>query len=320
MAVVDRAQPVDPRVFIRGNQRRPGKEVPRQFPVLVAGPDRTPFANGSGRLELAQAIVAPDNPLTRRVMANRVWMYHFGQPLVDSASDFGARSDPPAQGELLDYLALRLGQRTWSLKDLHRQIVLSSTYRQASVDRPECSAADPENRLLWRTNRRRLEFEPMRDALLAVSGEIDLTMNGRAVDLFAGSYSKRRAVYGMIDRQDLPNLLRVFDFASPDSSNAGRPNTIVPQQALFLMNSPLVIEQAKSLAARPDVIGERDAGARVGALYRLLFARWPAREEIQIGLEFIVLCDTQRDSGSKLSSWEQYAHLLLLSNEFVFVD
>lgn len=320
MVLVDNNSPFNPRVFLRGNQGRPGKPVPRQFPVVLAGENRKPFAVGSGRLELAQAIVADDNPLTARVIVNRVWMHHFGQPLVDTPSDFGMRASPPTHPELLDYLAWTLRENEWSLKDLHRAILRSSTYQQASVDRPECRTADPENRLLWRMNRVRIEFEPLRDALLAVADRLDETAGGRPVDLMSAPFTQRRAVYGLIDRQDLPNLFRAFDFASPDQSSPRRSQTSVPQQALFMMNSPFVVEQAKALIARDDVAAQTDFAARIVALYRILFAREPADDEVQIGRRFVGIAEQTASPDAKLSPWEQYAQLLLFTNEFMFID
>jgi hypothetical protein len=319
MIVKDFPQPGDARVLIRGNPARPGNVVPRQFLLVLSDNKRPPFRDGSGRLELARAIVQPSNPLTRRVIANRLWMHHFGEPLVDSPSDFGLRCAPPVQPELLDYLASHLLDADWSLKSLHRQIVLSSTYRQASDDRPDCRAADPENRLLWRMNRRRLELEAVRDTLLALGGRLDTTMHGRPVELTTTPFTRRRAVYGFIDRQDLPGMFRVFDIASPDQSSPRRPRTTVPQQALFLMNSPFAIEQAQALAARPEIAGAADDAAKITSLYRELFARLPSAEELSIGRQFIAAATPPQDSV-RLSPWEQYAQLLLLTSEVMYVD
>jgi hypothetical protein len=223
---------------------------------------------------------------------------------------------------LLDALASRLLDRGWSLKALHRQMVLSATYQQASIDRPECRAADPENRLLWRANRRRLELEAVRDTLLAVSGRLDAAMYGRPVELTTAPFTPRRAVYGYIDRQDLPNLFRVFDIASPDSSTPRRPRTTVPQQALFLMNSPLVVEQARALAARLPLGEEGDAandeGQRIAALYQLVLQRDPTTIEDSISRQF--LAAAAGESDAKLSPWEQLAQLLLLTNEVMYID
>ena len=269
MIVRENATPHNPHVFIRGNHNRPGDEVPRQFLGIVAGENRQPFRQGSGRLELAQAVVAPENPLTARVIVNRVWMHHFGSPLVTTPSDFGLRSERPVQADTLDHLAAQFRDEGWSLKKLHRHIVLSSTYRQASLPRGECEQVDPENTLYWRANRRRLEFEALRDATLAVSGELDTTMGGRPVELTREPFSLRRAIYGYIDRQDLPGLFRVFDLASPDQSCPQRARTTVPQQALFLMNSPFVMERAKTIAARPEVTANATIPERIDALYQV---------------------------------------------------
>lgn len=319
MVVRDDASPYNPRVFQRGDQNRPGKEVPRQFVAVLSAPDRKPFADG-GRLELAKAIVAPENPLTARVIVNRVWMLHFGEPLVNTPGDFGIRSEKPVQAELLDYLAVYLREHGWSLKELHREMMLSATYQQASLDRTEARQIDPENRLYWKMNRRRLEFEALRDSLLLVSGQLDPTMGGRAVEIAKPPYSTRRSVYGFIDRQDLPNLFRVFDLASPDTSNDRRARTTVPQQALFLMNSPPVIEQAKQLMARGEIAGATDTSAKIKALYRLLFQRVPSEGELKIGEDFIASTSQDAAGVAKLSAWEQYAQLLLMTNEFCFVD
>ena len=287
MVMNDAPQPAQPRVFIRGNPGRPGKEVPRRF-LQVLSPEGGPaFRQGSGRLELAQAIVSPENPLTARVFVNRVWLQHFGRGLVATPSDFGTRGYLPSHPELLDYLARTFIDEGWSVKKLHRRILLSAAYQQASDDRPEGEQVDPENRLVWRMNRKRLEFEPLRDSLLAVAGRLDMTEGGRPVDLFSTPFTTRRAVYGFIDRQDLPGTLRVFDFASPDVSTPMRPQTTVPQQALFSLNSPFVIEQARNLAAHPEVVAASDAESRVRALYRLIYARTPDSQELAVGVSFL---------------------------------
>jgi cytochrome c553 len=318
MIVKDRDRPDDPRVLIRGNPGRPGKQVPRQFPVVLTGPERKPFTHQSGRLDLAEAIASSANPLTRRVIANRLWMHHFGEPLVDTPSDFGIRTPQPVQSDLLDHLASTLLDRGWSLKELHREIVLSATYRQASSDRPDCRAADPENRLLWKMNRRRLEWEALRDAMLAASGQLDEALAGRPVELTKGS-PRRRTVYGYVDRQDLPNLFRVFDLASPDSSTPRRPRTTIPQQALFVMNSPFSIDQAQALAARPTVASIADREAKIKALYQAALARTPRPEELAAAVRFLAAAEAE-PAGSQLSPWEQLAQLLLMTNEFAYVD
>ncbi len=321
MTMVDAAKPVEPHVLVRGNPGRPGKQVPRQFlQVLCDGPPK-PFAKGSGRLELAEAIASRDNPLTARVFVNRVWQQHFGAPLVRTESDFGLRSDPPSHPELLDYLAATFMEAGWSVKRLHRTIMLSSTYQQTSDDRPECRAADAENRWLWRANRHRLDFEQTRDAILAAAGRLDTTLGGRSVNLFSKPYTTRRAVYAFIDRQDLPGMFRIFDFASPDVSTPERPRTTVPQQALFVMNSPFVVEQARQLAKRAQEVSPKDDAGRVRALYRIVLARAAEPEEVDLALRFLAAGGDAKTSASPdYSAWDQYAQALLETNEFMFVN
>jgi hypothetical protein len=296
--------------------------VPRHFLRVLAGEHRRPFRHGSGRLDLALAITAPDNPLTSRVIVNRIWMHHFGEPMVSTPSDFGTRSTPPTHPKLLDYLAARLQQDGWCLKALHRLIMLSSTYQQASFDRPACRRVDPENRLLWRFPRRRLDLEAMRDTLLFVSGRLDPRMGGRPVDVANDPKNARRTVYGLVDRQSLPAVFRAFDFASPDQSAERRPRTTVPQQALFIMNAPFVIEQSKALVARPDVAGAPTANDRITALYRAVLARPPAPSELRAAARFLAPGSepTAETSRSRLSRWEQLAQVLLMTNELLFVD
>jgi hypothetical protein len=286
MALVDRPDPHDTHIFIRGNSDNQGPEAPREFLEVLSGPDRKPFQKGSGRLELAQAVASRNNPLTARVLVNRVWLHHFGSALVATPSDFGLRSEPPTHPELLDYLAARFMDGGWSIKDLHRLIMLSGAYQQGSENNDACAKVDPNNLLLWRMKRQRLDFEAMRDTLLAVSGKLDLTPGGHAVDITAPD-STRRTVYGFVDRQNLPDLFRAFDFASPDTSSPRRFYTTVPQQALFFMNSPFVVQQAKSLVDRPDFNSAFTDQLRLGLLYQLAFQRDPSREEIEWAGQFV---------------------------------
>jgi hypothetical protein len=326
MVLNDAFEPVEPHVLVRGNPSRPGKQVPRQFLAVLSGPARKPFKDGSGRLELARAIASADNPLSARVMVNRVWLHHFGAGLVGTPSDFGLRSDPPTHPKLLDWLADDFVRHGWSIKHLHRRIVLSSTYRQRSENRPEALARDSENRFYWKFNRQRLDFEALRDALLATAGTLDPAMGGRAVSL-AGSgppFRARRTVYGFIDRQNLEPLYRTFDFASPDTSSPRRYVTTVPQQALFLMNSPFVIEQARRLAALPE-LKESEPAERVRRNYLRLFGREPDERELALGTQFIeererLRPPTSGSLGNGLTPWEEFSQVLLLTNEFAFVD
>jgi hypothetical protein len=258
---------------------------------------------------LAQAIAAPDNPLTARVLVNRVWLHHFGNALVRTPSDFGLRSEPPTHPALLDFLAARFVEDGWSIKKVHKLIMLSSVYQQSSQTSAAAGRDDVENRLLSHQNRRRLDFEAMRDALLFVSGQLDTKQGGPAVEMFEGKTSQRRTVYGFIDRQNLPGLLRTFDFANPDTSNPQRYETTVPQQALFWMNNAFVMEQAKALLKRPEMAENGASARRIRSIYRLVFGRLPDATEITLGQRFV-----------ETNGWEQYAQVLLLTNEFVFVD
>ena len=319
MAVADAATPTEPVVFLRGNPNNPGPKVPRQFLQVVAGADRKPFADGSGRLELAKAIASPTNPLTARVMVNRVWLHHFGAGLVRTPSDFGLRSDPPTHPELLDWLATRLVEDGWSVKKLHRRIMLSATYQQSSDVSADMARLDPENRLIGRQTRQRLEYEPLRDSMLAAAGRLDPTVYGRSVNLLAAPFPTRRAIYATIDRQNLPGTFRAFDMASPDAHTPQRFVTTVPQQALYLLNNAFVAEQAKAVAARPDVAGAADPEAKVRALFRAVLSRDPTATEIEDVAGFVYLSDGDAAEG-QLGPWELAAQALLVSNEFAFVD
>lgn len=273
----DRDEPVGPRIFKRGNPLDKGEDVPRQFLEILSGPNREPFQTGSGRLEMARAIVDPQNPLTARVIVNRVWAHHFGQGLVTTPSDFGVRAQPPSHPQLLDWLAARFVAEGWSLKKLHRRILLSSTFKQSS--QTASIEADPENRLLWRMNPRRLSWEQFRDSMFAASGDLDLTkIGGKPADLFAQPFTNRRTLYGLIDRQFLPVLLRTFDFANPDLHIPKRAETTVPQQALFFMNHPLVLDRARALAAYANQKAEK-AEDRVQILARQAWQRDLTPEE-----------------------------------------
>jgi len=319
MVLLDSPRPIQPRVFIRGNAGNPGPEVPRQFLEVLSGPERRPFSKGSGRLEMAQAIASDKNPLTARVFVNRVWGHLFGAGLVRTPSDFGLRSEPPSHPELLDYLASEFMARGWSTKALIRELVLSGAYRQSCEGDPSAARSDPENLLLSRMNRRRLDFESMRDAFLWTGGDLQLGLGGQAIDLAKQPFSKRRTVYGFIDRQNLPAMYRTFDFANPDTHSPQRHETVVPQQALFLMNSPFVQERARRLAAHLEEQGLTEPASRVMYLHRRLFGREASPEEIEQALAFVRAVEAD-GPAVRQGAWEQYAQVLLLSNEFVFVE
>jgi len=288
-SLVEVTPPFEPYVFLRGKPENRGEDVKRRFLAVLSGPDPKPFEQGSGRLELAEAIVSKDNPLTARVFVNRVWAQHFGKPLVGTLSDFGVRSDAPTHPELLDYLARYFMDHDWSVKALQRLIVTSYAFQQDSVDVAAAHALDPENALVWRQNRQRLDFEGLRDSLLVVSGGIDLAMGGPSVDITTAPYPMRRSVYSFIDRQNLPGVFRTFDFASPDAHSPKRYLTTVPQQALFMMNSPFVVEQARALAARPELADDADVATKIQSLYEIAYQRAPAAEELAGGEHFLAV-------------------------------
>jgi len=320
MVLFDAPSPHDSPVHLRGNAANLGPVVPRHFLTVLSRGTPRPLTEGSGRLQLARAIANRDNPLTARVWVNRVWLYHFGKGIVRTPSDFGTRCDPPTHPELLDWLTLRFMNDGWSTKKLHRLILLSAAYQQSSSDNAVARNVDPDNLLLWRMNRQRLDFESTRDSLLAVVGGLDETRGGRAGNLADAAY-RRRTIYGAIDRQNLPSVFRAFDFASPDATSPQRFMTTTPQQALYFMNSPFIMRQAKALAARPD-IKYVDPQARIALLYRTLFAREAKLEEISAGLKYLEaeVAVTATKRATKLSPWEKYAQVLLESNEFMFID
>jgi len=374
MALQDSPAAKDSPIFIRGEAENKGDVVPRRFLEVLSGPNRPEFKSGSGRLELARSIANKNNPLTARVMVNRVWQHHFGEGFVSTPDDLGNQSSPPSHPELLDYLAGAFMDDGWSVKKLHKRILLSATYQQSSRNNPAYAEKDPYNRLLWRANVRRLEFEPLRDSILYVGGSLDLTVGGHPVDLSEGTHKSqkrgaallqrfgnyqlppapRRTIYGYIDRADLVEVLNTFDFATPDMPMGKRYETTVPQQALFLMNSPLVIEQVRDVVDRKEFRQQKTDEDRVRYLYELFFQRLPLSEEIRDGLEFVssfkapesnpagtggikrIVADSSgsnpkrrpgrqspdsaRTPRKPLSGWQEYAHALLLTNEASFVN
>ncbi|MBM3847654.1 MAG: DUF1553 domain-containing protein [Verrucomicrobia bacterium] len=370
MALYDSGSPRDSRIFVRGEAENPGPVVPRRFLEILSPTNRPVFTQGSGRLQLAQAIST--SPLSYRTMANRIWQHHFGQGLVITPDDLGTQSTPPSHPELLEWLASQLQRNGGSIKALHKQLMLSDTYRRSSKPSPDAETRDPDNRLLSHSNVRRLEFEPLRDSILLVGGKLDLTIGGKPVDLSEGTHrssgrrggamadrlsggatrmstAERRTVYGFVDREDLWEMLTVFDFANPSISSGKRYETTVPQQALFLMNSPLVVEQARNVTEREDFTKLRDEKERIHYLYSLLFQRIPTETEIQSGNEFVanwapssttgasVSPNTSEGSAAQatrkraraasppskpskpLTAWAEYTHALFLTTEMSFV-
>lgn len=322
MMLRDAVGSVSQRVFVRGNPKRLGATVQRAIPSSLGLDEPVPWDEGSGRLELAQAVTSPRHPLTARVIVNRVWRWHFGQGLVPSLSDFGARSQEPTHPQLLDHLASEFMWHGWSLKWLHREILTSATWRQESLDRPEARAVDPENRWLWRQSRRRLDFEAMRDSFLRVSGELSERTGGPPVTRSPEDPENRwRTVYSFVDRENLDDVFRVFDFPSPDISASERAETTVPQQALFLLNNGFVLKQAEVLTSRLGI--PRNANIEDSAFVEKLFTEVLGREadaeEMESALVFLKDRSLE-DQGALEKARVELAQALLLSNEFLFVD
>jgi uncharacterized protein DUF1553/uncharacterized protein DUF1549/cytochrome c len=370
MTIQDKPKPQDSAVLVRGEPGNRGPVVPRQFLRLLAGEDRKPFTDGSGRLDLAKAIASRENPLTARVIVNRVWQWHFGQAIVRTVSDFGTRSEPPTHPELLDYLATWFMDNGWSLKKLHKLIVMSGAYQQDSRPSDRATQTDPTNQFVSHFNIQRLDFEEIRDTLLAIGGNLDLTMGGQpvrigssenkaaksmygAMDLSTKSNPNRRTIYSLIDRAALPEMFNTFDFANPDMSNGERVLTTVPQQALFMMNSPFVADQVRHFLARTDFPSTGTQEDKVRFIYREFFQRKPKPAELDLAMEFMdnqeaqdyvqsgagpasaVVANTPEEIKAKarkmmaekaaqptkpLDAWERYTQVLLSANELVFLN
>jgi hypothetical protein len=330
--------------------------VPRRFlEVLSPGGKAEPFKIGSGRYELAKAIASSNNPLTARVAVNRVWMHHFGEGFVPTPDDLGTMSEKPTHPELLDYLASYFMENGWSLKKLHRLILYSRVYMESShIIEGEAGQKlvdkDPYNKLLWRANVRRLDFESVRDSMLVFTGNMDRTVGGKPINLTDEPYSFRRSVYGYVDRGNLPELMAHFDFSKPEMANSKRTATVVPQQALFLMNSPMTVDVVRRIVARPEISKAPDAFGKIRALYEIVFQRYPTKEEFALGHQFLkaeaedteannyvyegnkrrggggmngrsaIKNDGLRVSRRPLSAIETFAQVLLLSNEAAYVN
>ena len=364
MALVDKPNPKDSPVFIRGEPANRGPVVPRKFLTVLSYGNDEPFRNGSGRLELAQKIASRDNPLTARVIVNRTWQWHFGQAIVRTVSDFGTRSEPPTHPAMLDYLATWFMDNGWSLKKLHKLMVMSATYQQDSKANARGMKDDPTNQWLWRANIQRLDFEEVRDTLLTVGGKLDRTVNGRPFALSSNSAGNRykgmvsdameprtspnrRTVYAMIDRNALPDMFGTFDFANPDMSTGERMLTTVPQQALFMMNSPFVVDQVKNLLVRDDFPKDAIDEDKVRFIFRTVFQRSPTEKELALARDFLsndpqeplpaaapagetpeqARARARKNAAAKaaqpskqLNVWERYTQAVILTNEMIFIN
>jgi hypothetical protein len=303
-------------MHIRGNAAKPGPVVPRRFVSVLTSDPPAPFRSGSGRRELAEAIVTDAAPLAARVIVNRVWMHHFGRGLVNTPSNFGTQGDKPSHPELLDDLAARFIESGWSLKWLHREIMLSGTYQQASARDLAKNAVDPENVWLWRMKPRRLEVEAWRDAMLAAGGDLDLRIGGPALDLESAE-NCRRTTYGRVKRRELADILRLHDFPDPIAHAAHRVPTTTPLQQLFTLNSPLIRQRSEALASRLEREAPADDDSRMKWLYRELFGREASARELGAGRD---LLQAAAESGSVTEAWREYCHVLLGGSELLFVD
>ncbi len=317
MHIVREGKPTDLNVFVRGDVNNKGAVAERHFlSVLCAGPPQ-PFHEGSGRLQLAQAIVNPQNPLTARVIVNRIWGQMFGRAIVGTPSNFGSLGERPTHPELLDDLAVRFVESGWSLKWLVREIALSTAYRQSCAADARALAADPENRLLGRMSRRRLTVEEWRDAILAATGRLDGAVGVPSMDP-QDPKERRRTVYSAVSRLDLNRMLALFDFPDPNVHADRRAETTTPLQKLFVLNSPFMEAQAEALAERLHVEVPNETPQaerkRLQRAYTLLFGRPATDTEERLGLAFL------REGGDPATRWRNYAHVLLAANELLFLD
>jgi len=310
-------EPQNVALQIRGSPTGLGPAVPRRFLTVLSPAAPTPFQEGSGRRELARALVTEAGPLTARVIVNRIWQQHFGQGLVDSPSNFGTTGSRPTHPELFDDLASRFVVNGWSFKWLHRELVLSAAYQQSSTYRADGDAVDPDNRLLWRANRRRLEVEAWRDAMLAATGRLDLSIGGsdRSLD-DPGNF--RRTVYATVKRRDLHAMQRLMDFPDPTTHIPARDVTTTPLQQLFVLNSPFMLDQATALANQCQATAPGNLQGQVRHAYQLLFGRDPTERQRQLAETFFA--DSASDPTRFAEQWKQYAQALLSGNELAFVD
>lgn len=328
-------------LLLRGNHLTPGHTVPRRFPRILAGEKQTPIDNQeSGRRELAAWLASADHPLTARVIVNRIWKWHLGHGIVRSPDNFGRLGEPPDNQPLLDWLALHFVERGWSMKAMHRLIMLSSAYRMRTALDPHAAEIDPENRLLWRMNRVRMDAEVIRDSLLATSGQLDPTMGGSLLPYQSfvnlsdkgnarnpALYdSKRRSVYLPVLRSALFEVFQAFDFSDPAVINGRRSTTTVAPQALFMMNSQLIRESSNHLAEKLLSSPDKSNVERIATAYELMLSRPPAEAETHEWLEFLTEYAQAQSSQvaepevRRLRAWQGLGRVLLSSNEFVYVE
>ena len=306
------------KINVRGNVNRKGELAPPGF-LQIVSPAQTE-ANKTPkftRLDLADAICSQNNPLTARVIVNRIWQHHFGRGLVTTASNFGKVGERPSHPELLDDLAVRFMESGWSLKNLHRELMLSATYQLSVAQDSHNMTADPGNRFLWRYTPRRLDVEAWRDTVLAVSGRLDNKMGGVAAGPTDAGHV-RRTLYGTVSRREPDKMLIAFDFPDANVSSERRDVTTVPQQQLFVLNSDFMIQSAQALAGRLERASPDDA-QRINLAFQWAYGRVATTDEVRASLEFLQAV-AAKPSGDRLSAWGQLAQAILAANEFTWVD
>ena len=332
MGVVD-ADPTNTQIHIRGSHLSLGKEIARGVPEVLALDGQPAIGEKqSGRLQLANWLVRPEHPLTSRVIVNRVWRWHFGRGLVGSTDNFGILGDQPVNQPLLDYLAVRLVESGWSLKELHREIVLSSTYQMSAANNESAAALDPENHWQWRANIRRIEAEALRDSLLSVSGSLDTSMGGSMLHVgnreFVFNHTSkdettydttRRSIYLPVIRNHLFDVFSLFDYSDASVPTGNRATSTIAPQALFLMNSDFLARSSQAFAERLAGEVPSDQMGRVSRLYELAFGRPPTESESQQALAFLATAGSSDDS-SPAKAWEVLCHVMLVSSEFLHLQ
>jgi len=325
---------VDVAIHVRGSHLTLGAVTPRGFPVaLNEGQSPGPPPNQSGRLQLARWLVRSDHPLTSRVIVNRIWRWHFGEGIVASTDNFGKLGERPTNGPLLDWLSRRFVENGWSIKDSHRMIMASATYQMSSAHDEKAAAIDPENRLQWRANVRRLEAEAIRDSLLFVAGTLDQSMGQSMLNVKNREFifdhtskdntnydSLRRSVYLPVIRNNLYDVFSLFDYSEASMINGSRTSSTIAPQALFMMNSPLVHESAKQLAADLLNHDELDDVQRIGLLHERAFGRQATNKEVDRATRFLTLLSAKsNDANPRSAAWQMLCHAIVASNEFIYV-
>jgi hypothetical protein len=340
MGVTDGPKPGDQAINLRGSHWTLGPVVPRGFlhAITVKNPPAIPDGQ-SGRLQFAEWLTQPDHPLTSRVMANRIWRWHFGRGIVPSTDNFGKLGERPSNQPLLDWLAVKFMQQGWSVKEMHRLIMLSNTYQMSTKFDAQAAEVDPENILLWRANRQRLDAEPIRDAIMAVSGDLDLSMGGTLLTYKDRQYvsdtekrgsvdydRNRRAVYIPVVRSSMYEVFQAFDMPDPATSSGDRAATVVAPQALFMMNGTVVLKHTRTMAEQLLKRTDLDDAGRIRDAYERALSREPSPKEIDGALSFIAKVDHAMEGRKsdpaerRTFAWQSFCKALLSSNEFIYLN